>query len=373
MAPRRPRDGDDPSNPSVYEGERDAEGRPHGTADAPGRRGGVARGPLRARRAPRASTLRFPPTSTSPGDGAGGTAATASVRRVGTRLGSRDVPMIMISPSAATAWRARSWRACCTAPRFTTPRTALAGKARTCTASSPAWSRSSTRAALWCSAAITRTAGATATASCGNRTAPSSSRTGMKARRGARGSSSTRARMACPSTRRSKIKSRRSAAGTDATRRRRRRRSSRSSPTSPTSPTGRQPRETRVLRSCSARSLRRAPRATRSRARRRSSRGTTRSGRARGELLGALVTSSKVRVPTRRKKKKARGSSRTAATISGSIGTATMFFCASGCGASRAWREPFETPDLLTIPKLEARGVLSAASPEPSIDRSWSS
>ena len=30
MAPRRPRDGDDPSNPSVYEGERDAEGRPHG-------------------------------------------------------------------------------------------------------------------------------------------------------------------------------------------------------------------------------------------------------------------------------------------------------------------------------------------------------
>jgi len=35
----------------------------------------------------------------------------------------------------------------------------------------------------------------------------------------------------------------------------------------------------------------------------------------------------------------------------------------------RAWREPFETPDHPTIPKLEARGVFSAASPEP-LDRS---
>ena len=35
----------------------------------------------------------------------------------------------------------------------------------------------------------------------------------------------------------------------------------------------------------------------------------------------------------------------------------------------RAWREPFETPDRPTIPKLGAIGVLSAASPEP-LDRS---
>ena len=68
MAPRRPRDGDDPSNPSVYEGERDAEGRPHGRGrmrlDDEGvwHEGRFVRGARHGR-----GTLRFPPDEYEPG------------------------------------------------------------------------------------------------------------------------------------------------------------------------------------------------------------------------------------------------------------------------------------------------------------------
>ena len=219
--------------------------------------------------------------------------------------------------------------ASCTAPRCITRRTAPAKKARTCTASSPVWWRSSTRAALWCSAASTSTASDTETGSYGNRTARWLSRTGTKARRGARAYSFIPRRTACPSTRRCDAKCPRSAAGSRETRKVCAR-LWRSSPTSARRRTRRRTkkktrrarRKIRFLRFCSVSSRSRPLGATPSRARRRSSRGTTSSGSCAREAAGRASTSSRGFKPEQRtmttttKRRRVWRSSRIAATIS---------------------------------------------------------
>ena len=104
MAPRRPRDGDDerdgpdPSNPSVYEGERDAEGRPHGRGrmrlDDEGvwHEGRFVRGARHGR-----GTLRFPPDEYEPGrrvlvDSEGSTRG-EDASRIPRRLDDHDFPV----------------------------------------------------------------------------------------------------------------------------------------------------------------------------------------------------------------------------------------------------------------------------------------
>ena len=92
MGPCRPRDGDDerdgpdPSNLSVYEGERDAEGRPHGRGrlrlDDQGvwHEGRFVHGARHGR-----GTLRFPPDDYEPGRGDGGDSESDSERGDDTR------------------------------------------------------------------------------------------------------------------------------------------------------------------------------------------------------------------------------------------------------------------------------------------------
>ena len=110
MPPRRPRDGDDerdgpdPSNPSVYEGERDADGLPHGRGrlrlDDEGvwHEGRFVRGARHGR-----GTLRFPPDEYEPGrrggrdsesDSEGSTRRDAS--RIPRRLDDHDLSLIHI-------------------------------------------------------------------------------------------------------------------------------------------------------------------------------------------------------------------------------------------------------------------------------------
>ena len=217
MAPRRPRDGDDPSNPSVYEGERDAEGRPHGRGrmrlDDEGvwHEGRFVRGARHGR-----GTLRFPPDEYEPGRRGGRDSESdseRSTRRDASRIPRR--PDDHDFPVGGDRLAGTFVEGVLHGPAVYHSADGSSRKARMCTASSPAWSRVR-RERRWCSAAITRTAGA----GDGVLRQPDGSVVVSYWHEGTQGegSSSTRARMACPSTRRSKIKSRRSAAGTDATR-----------------------------------------------------------------------------------------------------------------------------------------------------------